>query len=222
MANALQFVDSEAAPAEEKAAPSKVWQYGYGAWDESTGRVAHFTALPHFTGSAWQGAADWPEAELGWAQLTAKGGHPGNDRRHAVVRRWICPEDGRYDLKSVLIHEPKVGDGIRAFMSHSRLGKLRSETVLGKTATIDLKAIDLREGETLDFVVDINNGLNSDQFLWAPKLLRSHPITTGSGGDALEVWDAEKDFPSQPQAPLTAWEQIVQVLMLSNEFMFVD
>lgn len=222
MTNAIQFVQCEAAPLEESPSPPKAWQYGYGEWHESAGKVAHFTPLPHFTGSAWQGAADWPGKELGWAQLTAKGGHPGNDRRHAVVRRWICPEDGRYDLKSVLIHEPKVGDGIRAFVSHSRLGKLRSETVLGMTAMIDLEAIDLHEGETLDFIVDINSGLNSDQFLWAPKLTKRHHFTTGSGGDTAEVWDAEKDFPSQPQTPLTAWEQLVQVLMLSNEFMFVD
>ena len=27
---------------------------------------------------------------------------------------------------------------------------------------------------------------------------------------------------TQPQAQLTAWEQLVQVLMLANEFMFID
>jgi hypothetical protein len=86
------------------------------------------------------------------------------------VRRWIAPADGSYDLHSTLIHEPEVGDGIRAFVSHSRLGKLRSTTLLGSKADLQLDAIAFQAGDTLDFIVDIGNGLNSDQFLWSPHL----------------------------------------------------
>ena len=35
-------------------------------------------------------------------------------------------------------------------------------------------------------------------------------------------WDAKKDFASTPRVLLNGWEQLVQVLMLSNEFLFVD
>jgi hypothetical protein len=196
---------------------SKSWHYGYGAWDESTGRLKTFNPLPHFTGSAWQGDEAWPNEKLGWAQLTAEGGHPGNDRQHAVVRRWIAPADGSYDLRSTLIHEPKVGDGIRAFVSHSRLGKLRSATLLDSKAELSLASIAFQKGDTLDFIVDIGNGLNSDQFLWSAQII------AGSGGDVpSEVWDAQKDFTATPKTTLSSWEQLAQVLMLSNEFMFVD
>ena len=76
---------------------------------------------------------------------------------------------------------------------------------------------------TLDFIVDIGNGLNSDQFLWSPKISPSVTATTGAGGDtSSNAWDAQKDFSAQPKSQLNAWEQLVQVLMLSNEFMFVD
>jgi uncharacterized protein DUF1553/uncharacterized protein DUF1549 len=201
---------------------SPSWHYGYGEWDESTGHVKDFKPLPHFTGSAWQGAESWPNKELGWAQITATGGHPGNDRKHAVVRRWIAPASGTYDIHSVLIHEPEAGDGIRGFMSHSRLGKLRDTKLLGSKADFNLTAMAFQTGDTLDFIVDIADGLNSDQFLWSPKILPS-THTTGSGGDTSEeVWDAAKDFFAQPKSQLNAWEQLVQVLMLSNEFMFVD
>jgi hypothetical protein len=37
-----------------------------------------------------------------------------------------------------------------------------------------------------------------------------------------EVWDAKKDFTASPKTTLSSWEQLAQVLMLSNEFMFVD
>lgn len=223
ISGSLLFLQSEVPPTETVADHTKAWQYGFGEWEELSGKIKAFQALPHFTGSAWQGDEKWPNEKLGWAQLTATGGHPGNSRQHAVSRRWIAESAGSYDIRSTLIHEPTVGDGIRAFISHSRLGKLRSTTALGSRVELHLDAIYFEAGDTLDFIVDIGDGLNSDQFLWSPKITPSPPLTTGSGGDGLhEVWDAEKDFSAQPRTRLTAWEQLVQVLMLSNEFMFVD
>jgi hypothetical protein len=222
LASGLRFVDDDQSTQVAESDHSQSWQYGYGEWDEGKGRVKDFKALPHFTGSAWQGAENWPNPALGWAQITATGGHPGNDRKHAVVRRWIAPASGTYDIHSMLIHEPEVGDGIRGFMSHSRLGKLRDTRLRAAKADLSLTAIHFQMGDTLDFIVDIADGLNSDQFLWSPKIVPS-THTTGSGGDApRESWDAEKDFFAQPKSQLNAWEQLVQVLMLSNEFMFVD
>ncbi len=223
LAFAQRFVQADTTVVIAEADHTKSWQYGYGEWDEGTGRVKNFKPLPHFTGSAWQGDEAWPNEKLGWAQLTAEGGHPGNDRKHAVVRRWIAPAGGTYDLHSTLIHEPEVGDGIRAFVSHSRLGKLRSTTLLGSKADLNLDAIAFQTGDTFDFIVDIGNGLNSDQFLWPPKITPSVTAITGAGGDSpSDAWDARQDFSAQPKSQLNAWEQLVQVLMLSNEFMFVD
>jgi len=222
LASALSFVQADQGPVVAAADHSKSWQYGYGEWDEGSGRVKSFNPLPHFTGGAWQGGETWPNEKLGWAQLTASGGHPGNDRKHAVVRRWIAPASGAYDLRSTLLHEPLAGDGIRAFVSHSRLGKLRSTSLHGSSAEMNLDAIAFQAGDTLDFIVDIADSLNSDQFLWSPALTPTNQ-TTGSGGDASsEVWDAAKDFSAQAISQLDPWEQLVQVLMLANEFMFVD
>ncbi|MFN7561930.1 MAG: DUF1553 domain-containing protein, partial [Prosthecobacter sp.] len=222
LASALAFISVDEKPVIVANDHAKAWQHGFGEWDEKTGRVKTFTPLPHFTGHAWQGDEDWPNAKLGWAQLTAEGGHPGNDRQHAVVRRWTAPTTGNYYLRSTLIHEPKVGDGIRAFVSHSRLGKLLSTKLHASQADLSLTAIAFQAGDTLDFITDIGDGLNSDQFLWSPQLIATQALA-GSGGDSpADTWDAKKDFSSQPKTSLTAWEQLAQVLMLSNEFMFVD
>ncbi len=201
---------------------AKAWRYGVGEWDEAAGRVKDFAVMPHFTGQAWQGDEEFPNARLGWAQLTAEGGHPGNDRRHAVVRRWVAPTDGIYELQSTLVHEPQAGDGIRAWVGHSRLGKLLSTDLHASKTGLNLPGVVMRAGETLDFVVDIGGGLNSDQFLWAPQI-RSTRANAGSGGDDSPLgWDARRDFAAQPKTNLDSWEQFVQVLMLSNELMFVD
>jgi len=222
LASSLSFIHGDSAPAVMETDRSKSWQYGYGEWDETTGRVKNFNPMPHFTGSAWQGAAAWPNQELGWAQLTAIGGHPGNTRRHAVVRRWIAPAAGHYDLTSTLIHEPEAGDGIRGFLSHSRLGRLRDARLHASKADFSLTSLIFRSGDSLDFVVDIADGLNSDQFLWAPKLSPTLAAKGAVEAAVPELWDAEKDFSALPISNLTTWEQFAQALMLSNEFMFVD
>jgi len=215
----LAFVQPERAPVARQEQPN-AWQYGYGELDETTGRLRSFTALPYFNGTAWEGGEKWPDSKLGWAQLTSTGGHPGNDRQHAVVRRWVAPQDGIYAIASTLIHEPTVGDGIRAFISHGGRGLLRSTVLHHSTVTLNLEAMSMSAGDTLDFIVDIRDGLNSDQFLWSPKI--STVATTGSGGDGAQSWDAQKDFAGPPMQLLSRWEQLAQALMLANEFVFLD
>jgi hypothetical protein len=222
MAQALRFVQVDEPRVVVEVDHSKSWQYGVGEWDEGTGRVKDFKPLPHFTGSAWQGDEAWPNAKLGWAQLTATGGHPGNDRKHAVVRRWIAPADGIYAVKSTLLHEPAPGDGIRSFISHSQQGRLHAGRLHQGSADLNFDMLAFKAGETLDFVVDIGEVLNSDQFLWSMRIHQTANV--GAGGDDVpaQTWDAEKDFAAQPRSQLNGWEQLVQVLMLANEFMFVD
>ena len=220
MEMALAFITSASTPAAPVVRKS-LWSYGYGVWNGETAKLEDFKPLPHFNGSAWQGGEQFPDAGLGWVQLTATGGHPGNDAKHAIVRRWTAPQDGDYQLKSTLIHEPDVGDGIRAFVAHGSRGLLRSTVLHHSKEEIDLQAIAMHKGETLDFIVDIRDGLNSDQFLWAPVI--TVVGSAGTGGDVAEqIWNAERDFGGDLPTLLSPWQQFAQVLMLANEFMFVD
>lgn len=217
---ALNFVKiAEAAPKPAVPKPLPVvWQYGYGKYDDTAGRVRDFVALPHFTGEAWQGGLALPDEKLGWAQLTAEGGHPGNDLEHAVVRRWIAPSNMTVNISGTIRHEPKAGDGIGARVVSSRGGTLGTWKVHASKTEVKVEGAQLQAGDTLDFVVDIGGNLNSDQFKWAPAI-----TLTSNTGEA--EWNAKRDFsgPSpSPPVPLTAWEKYTQVVLLSNEFMFVD
>ncbi|MDZ4367283.1 MAG: DUF1553 domain-containing protein, partial [Afipia sp.] len=216
---ALAFVKSVPPPPvrHEIASP---WQYGYGELDETTGRLKSFTALPHFSGTDWMGGKTLPDTKLGWLQLTATGGHPGNDRQHAIVRRWVAPQEGRYTVASTLIHEPEAGDGIRAFISHSGQGLLRFAALHHSNTALNIEALPMKGGETLDFIVDIRDGLSFDQFLWSPKIATA--VSAGAGGGDAQSWDAQKDFVGPTSAPLSLWQQLAQTLMLTNEFVFVD
>jgi cytochrome c553 len=220
LADSLALI--QASPADDAPATSVTaadWQYGFGAMDEKAGRVTGFTALPHFTGAAWQGGAAWPDAKLGWVQLTATGGHPGNDRAHAAVRRWTAPRAQTITIRSKLIHEPAAGDGIRAFIVSSRAGLLGSASLHAKTIELNVETLAVEAGETIDFLVDIGAGLNSDQFLWDIALSDTRPDREKP---AAAVWNAQKDFPASRATPLSPWEQLAQALLCSNEFLFVD
>ena len=217
---AIDFINSDDESIELVRAPSQ-WSYGYGEFDSATGRVATFTLLPHFSGTAWQGGDSYPDTKLGWLQLSSTGGHPGNNLKHAIVRRWTATLNGSYAIHSKISHEPEVGDGIRAFVSHGTRGLLRSATLFHSAEQIDVDTIAIIKGDTLDFTVDIRDGLNSDQFLWSPKITLTG--TTGAGGDTVnQIFDAEKDFARESKSHLDRWQQLAQVLMLANEFMFVD
>ena len=190
------------------------WQYGYGAFNETENRVDGFTPLPHFTGQAWQGGPKWPDSKLGWVQLTALGGHPGNDVQHAAVRRWIAPRTGTIAIRSTLAHEPPAGDGIRAFVVSSRGGLLQSTTIHQQTVELNLERLDVERGETIDFVVDIGKILNSDQYLWS--------VNVTDSANPATVWESQADFPSDAIDELTPREQLAQVLLCTNEFLFID
>ena len=193
------------------------WEYGYGPVDEASGRVASFTPLPHFTGASWQGGAQHPDAQLGWVQLTATGGHPGNDRQHAAIRRWRAPRAMRVKITSELVHEAPPGDGVRAFIISSPQGILQSAHAHQKSVPLDVESLEVAAGETVDFVVDIGEILNSDQYLWKVTL---SPLDADPKQPL--VWDSVADFPVESTPRLTPWQQLAQVLMCTNEFLFVD
>ena len=219
---ALAFLN--ATSEEDAIAPrpeSLAWQYGYGELDVSSKRLTSFHPLPYSSGNAWQGGEQWPDATLGWVQLTRRGGHPGNDLQHCCVRRWIAPHDGTFSVASTVIHSAEPGNGIRCWILSSRDGVLGSLEAHHQTKPMNVPSTTLNKGDILDFVVDINADLNNDQFEWAPTIRDLSP-TAGPTASVPSVWDAERDFSGPVPAQLSRWEQFAQVLLISNEFLFID
>ena len=209
-------------PPPPELAGAKDWTYGYGAVDAEAGRVKSFEKLPHFTGNAWQGGPAWPDAKLGWVQITADGGHAGNDLAHAAIRRWTAPADATISVTSLAQHDVKAGDGVKCWIISSRHGVLASKIVHNADVDLNLSPVEVQAGDTLDFVVDYNANLNSDQHLWAPVLRELPSGPEAKAGATPRTWDAKQQFEAKSVSLLNPREQLVQVLLLANELMFVD
>jgi hypothetical protein len=225
VAAALALVDSAAQMQTAEVSPgARDWQYGFAALDEKTLGLSNFQPLPHFTGSAWQGGAAWPDAKLGWVQLSAAGGHPGNDLTHVAVRRWTAPRDLHIRIDSTLVHEPVEGDGVRGAIVASRAGQLATASVHHGQAPLNVAALAVKAGDTIDFAVDILHELNSDQFTWQIAItpLSAAPIAPGPDTAPPIAWNSVSDFRGASPAQLTPWQQLAQVLFAANEFTFVD
>jgi mono/diheme cytochrome c family protein len=214
---ALQFVRLAEAGDRGSLFPqtAAAWQYGFGDYDETMQRVTRFQKLPHFTGSAWQGGPDYPDSKLGWVQLTAAGGHPGNDLAHAAIRRWTAPRDMQVRVQSTLVHEPKEGQGVRGFLVSSRDGLLKQGQVHHGQQELSAGPFDMKTGDTLDFVADIGSKLSHNQFLWKVTITPAAQTEPG-------VYDSQRDFESQAVERLDAWGQLAQVILSANEFVFLD
>jgi hypothetical protein len=217
------FVESQPTerPTNDGPKDEERWQYGYGIVNESVEAVENFAKLPHWTGEAYQGDANWPDGHLGSAMLDRRGGQPGGPE-HAVVRRWVSPVTSTISLVGELYHYSPVGDGIKAYAVSSSQGILWAGEVQDGMIASLFTDIPVKKGDTVDLVVACKGDDKEDKFRWHPRLYLS-------ADDAAQFpkqdWLTRFDFaapPPAPPEPLTPWEQYAQVLLMSNEFMFVD
>ena len=74
--------------------------------------------------------------------------------------------------------------------------------------------LEVSQGQTIDFVVDINKELNSDQFAWRIEITDMR--------QPEERWDSKEDFTRSTVRRLSPLEQLAHVLLCTNEFLFVD
>lgn len=221
----LQFVAASELESEAGLTTPAVWQYGMGQYDETGRRMKNFRAFTHYTGDAWQDGPRVPDPKSGPARLTATGGHPGPGSSEGVVRRWIAPRDGIVDLNGKLVHKQKEGDGIQARVVSSRRGELAAWTVYRSEAETRIEGIEVKAGDTIDFYVDARQDAQSDLFQWAPIIRLKSSISGAAEPVDVVEWNAAQDFNGdngQRPSPLTAWEKFAQVLLATNEFIFVD
>jgi Protein of unknown function (DUF1553)/Protein of unknown function (DUF1549) len=208
---AIDYVKA-AETAQRTPPPTPTWRYGYGGYDAASSKVS-FTPLTHWNGTQWQVGPKLPDPKIGWANLNAEGGHPSRDA--AVIRRFTASREMTVSLSGQLVHAAVAGNGVHARIVSSSRGQL-AEYEAGPKATVKsaIERIELAAGETLDFIVESKGDDNSDSFTWSTVLYSADGIS----------YDAKKQFAGPPPKidPFTPWERFAQVLLETNEFLFVD
>ncbi len=201
-----------------------VWRYGFGALTADTIAVS-FSPLPHFTGKTWQGSEQYPDPALAYTSLNATGGHPGKDETQCTIVRWVSPIDGTVAIEGELKHESDQGDGVHSRVVSSKSGVLGDWTAKSDKKTTAVDSVDVAIGDTIDFVVDCGISHSHDNYQWKPRVR----VVSSASPDtkANFVWSASKEFEKSstrllPAPTMDAWVQLAQVLLLSNEFAFVD
>jgi hypothetical protein len=191
--------------------PPVIWTQGVAAYDAAAGKTADFFPLVEYSDDAWRKADDG-------ARLTAAGGASSSNRELAVVRRWVSPVSGAVRVSGTIEHSTAEGDGIRAVIVSSRAGELAAFNVKQSSAEVSLTNVQVQSGDVLDFLVFCRSDAAHDEFQWSPVVRREGELAAGERAE----WSAAGDFKGPPPTPLSAWEKYAQVLLLTNEFAFVD
>jgi hypothetical protein len=222
LAVGLEFLSApQLEPPSRQPPPPPAWRYGLGEYDEAGRRLVRFEPLGHWAGDAWQVGPALPDSRAGSLRLTREGGHPGKGAGQAAVRRWVAPRSGVVAISGKVRHEGQKGDGVLAAILSGRSGELGRWEVRDGEAEAKFDRVEIEAGDTIDFVVISRSDDEGDAFAWAPAIRMVEPSSEGDQGE----WKAADGFagpPPEPPNPLTAWEEYVQALLLSNEFSFVD
>lgn len=209
MAMATRFVQAPV----DSGLTSSAWSYGFGRFDSKVDRLESFTHLPRFEKEAWQGGGKLPDPRLGWVNLRDKSGHPG-DPDHAAIRRWTAPEAVTVRVRGDLRHPSEHGNGVDGIIVRQSTHTLGRWTAQKGNVRTNVKAIPIAAGETIDFIVDCRGDVAFDSFEWTIEIV--------DAGNPAKSWNSVSQFHGPLPAPLDAWGMLAQVLLLSNEFQFVD
>ncbi|GEP44048.1 DUF1553 domain-containing protein [Brevifollis gellanilyticus] len=208
-----------------------IWTYGYAkvTTDVASGKheLGAFKRFQHFgktaqTKNRWFPADTFPDKEFGHIFVAGNNGHPG--REFAAVMQWTSPyEKERLRFTGTMKRASERGNGTRGMIVSSRQGVLVDHLVPPQ-GSFDFNAeVEVVSGETISFVADSEGSTDSDGYTWTPKIER-----IAADGTVTTVTKADTDFcgpdgwpmnRTKPQSPLS---QLAQVLMMSNEFQFVD
>ena len=173
----------------------RVWQFGYGQFDEDADRTIDFSGFPYWDGSTWRGGATHPDPDIGWVAIRADGGHPGSS--HTAIRRWVAPADGTLSVAGALGKSRPGGDGVRARLISSRSGLAAQWVVRSGTVPTEVEAIEVVRGDTIDVMVDQLDDAEFDSFSWTAQL---HLKTTDA---KMLVFDSVTGFHGPTQSNLS-------------------
>ena len=171
--------------------------------------------MPYFADNRWQGGGDFPNEQFGYVSINPSGGHPGLTADVSSIRRWTAPEEGSLVIDGQLQRPEQKGDGVDGLLVSSRQGIVGSWTVPHGTQATQVRLEHVTLGEHIDFVVACRMNDGFDSYQWRATLTLETP-------GARRIWNSEQGFHGPTAEPADLWTQLAQVLLMSNEFLYID
>lgn len=224
---ARRFLDEAAAL--QEGVPFR-WSYGTMRFGKDAGGKMQFADWQPFkvlnrkhNSHTWSHTGTIPDKVWHYAMWHTEGGHAGAGDV-APVLRWTAPADDTIRVFGKLKKESDRGNGVRGWIVSSSRGVLKEALVNpASEQPLGLARHDVKKGEILSFVVGSEGDTNSDSFNWVPEIHRLN-----ADGTTRPLTNARIDFcgadgwPVNRPRPQSAQAQLAQVLLMSNEFQFVD
>ena len=183
---------------------------------------AHLTERGGGGQKLWSPGEKIPSADPKWGHAfwANYGGHaaPGS---LAVSARWHVPADLKIHIEATLSRSSDRGDGVRGWIHSSRTGVLSEYLCTPQNKKVPTAlTTEVKKGDILSFLVHNEKSTDSDSFDWQPIITRAETgeLLTHAKNDFCNAnrWPFGR---AQPQQPLS---QLAQILLMSNEFMFMD
>jgi hypothetical protein len=127
----------------------------------------------------------------------------------------------KVSIDAVLSRSSDRGDGVRAWIHNSRSGVVSEYFCTPQNKKVPTQInTEVKHGDIVSFLVHNETGTDSDSFDWQPQITRADngELLTNAKNDFCDAnrWPFGRPKAQQPLS------QLAQVLMISNEFMFVD
>ena len=201
--------------AEQSAGGPIGWLYGWGELSSDFQQVLAFQRLPAFADGRWGGGPKLPDQKLGWCMLNSTGGHTGHGLKFCPIRRWVADCDCELTITGVVEHMAEQGDGVRCHVLSG--GNRATVAVHHGREPFAVQRFAVHQGEVVDFVTDCMANESHDSFRWKFELRKY------VDGRLQETIKSDDSFSGrQAGAAPDAVQQLAQVLLLTNEFLFVD
>ena len=201
--------------------PRSLWSYGTATiMLKNDGQLSAFSELKEYHDGRWQASDKFPTtAPFGHAFLGKNGGHTPSDPALGIVRRYTAPQDESITLEGMISHNSDKGDGVN-FVIQTNSQNIFEATLLNSRRSHGPHKIELKAGDTIDLVATSGPTSSFDSFEWTAKL----QVVPTQGNRAER--DTSKHFSGPYEKEmvqsLDRLEQLAQILILSNEFAFID
>ena len=187
----------------------------YGIAKIENGQLGQFQKFDNYKDKSWKFKGKYPHPKYEYATLNTNGGHPGGN--FPVVRRMSIFEDGEMVLEGSLKHPKEQGDGVKAtlFVNGKQLQSWHSHN---NSVNTNSNSFHVNSGDVIEFAVEPGKNHSFDSYTWDKKL----KLTVAGKSKDLDLQDSYSGKQGATSATYSVWDALAQVMLMSNEFLYVD